>query len=349
MKKLLTTALCLTCALTLTAQNIDFDLPGKTAPGKDTEINYTSWAVPRAASDTKTFDGGMTITVSADGAASDVGSNWSKTDVETKGLRVIADEVLATNLVDGNLTAITDASTSLILTITGMAAGEHSLKAYHNNSDKNQVQPDIEVLVDGNVVAKGVKFTSAAQSTVEAGSSFISFSATEGQPVVITYRTVLEEGKAYTNTRVMINGLEFDVAEMVATDPQPENHDFHAGREDGTVNFAWTAAPGATAHKLVLGTDSTEVAEATTYEYEGTDTAFVKSGLSSMQRYWWRVDEVDAEATCIAARPGPSSPATWPSPVPRAMGAMPSAGVAAWSTTSPASAAARSLAPCSTD
>ena len=283
------------CALTMAAQNIDFDLPGKTAPGKDTEINYTSWAVPRAANDTKTFDGGMTITVSAGGAASAVGSNWSKTDVETKGLRVIADEVLATNLVDGNLTQIADASTSLVLTITGMAAGEHSLKAYHNNSDKNQVQPDIEVLVDGNVVAKGVKFTSAAQSTIEAGSSFITFSVKEGQPVVITYRTVLEEGKTYTNTRVMLNGLEFDVAEMVATDPQPANHDFHAGTEDGTVSFSWTAATGATAHKLVIGTDSAEVAAATTYEYEGTEAAFVKSGLSSMQRYWWRVDEVDAE------------------------------------------------------
>ncbi len=37
---------------TMQAQNIDFDLPGKTTPGKDTEINYISWAVPRAASDT---------------------------------------------------------------------------------------------------------------------------------------------------------------------------------------------------------------------------------------------------------------------------------------------------------
>ena len=284
-------------AVEVSAQNIDFDLPGKTAYGKDTEINYISWAVPRAASDTKTFDNGMTITISAGDAASDVGSNWSKTDVETKGLRVIADEVLATKLVDDNLTNITDASTSLILTITGMTSGEHTLKAYHNNSDKNQVQPDMEVLVDGNVVATGVKFTSAAQSTIEAGTSFITFNVSESQPVVITYRTVLEAGKTYTNTRAMINGLEFDVAPMVATDPQPANHDFHAGTEDGTVVFSWVAAPGAVSHKLVLGTDSAQVAEATVFEYEGTDTTFVKSGLYSMQRYWWRVDEVDAEGT----------------------------------------------------
>ncbi len=276
-----------------TAQNIDFDLPGKTAPGKDTEVNYISWAVPRAESDTKSFDGGMTITITAGGAASAVGSNWSKTDVETNGLRIIADEVLATNLDKGNMTQITEGSTSLILTITGMTAGMHTLKAYHNNSDKNQTQPDIEVRVDGNVVATGVKFTSAAQSNAEAGTSFITFNVTEGQPVVITYSTVPEAGKTYTNTRVMINGLEFDVAAIGATDPMPVNHDFHAGTEEGTVTFSWTAPEGVVSHKMVLGTDSAEVAAATTYEYEGTAAQYVKSGLSSMQKYWWRIDEVD--------------------------------------------------------
>ena len=271
-------------AMGTTAQNIDFDLPGKTAPGKDTEVNYISWAVPRAVNDSKTFDNGMTITICAGGAASAVGSNWSKTDVETNGLRIIADEVLATNIVDGNLTPITEGSTSLILIITGMTAGQHSLKAYHNNSDKDQVQPDIQVSVDNQVVATGVKFTSAARSNAEAGTSFITFNVTEGHPVVITYSTVPEADKTYTNTRMMINGLEFDVAEIVATDPQPENHDFHAGTDDGTVSFSWTAPDGVVSHKMVLGTDSVEVANATTYEYEGTAAEYVKGGLSSMQK-----------------------------------------------------------------
>ena len=284
-------------ASTAMAQNIDFDLPGKTTPGKDTEINYTSWAVPRTESDTKTFDNGVTITISAGGAASAVGSNWSKTDVETNALRVIADEVLATNLVDGNLTPIMDASTSLILTITGLSAGQHSLKAYHNNSDKDQIQPDIEVSVDGQVVATGQKFTSAARSTLEAGTSFITFNVTEGQPVVITYTTILEADKTYTNTRMMLNGLEFDAAAMVATDPIPENHDFHAGTEDGTIQFSWLAAPGAVSHKLVFGTDSTQVATSDVYEYEGTATSYEKTGLYALQQYWWRVDEVDANGT----------------------------------------------------
>ena len=294
-QNLLMTAVLALMSMGAIAQNIDFDLPGKTAPGKDTEVNYISWAVPRAESDTKTFENGMTITITAGGAASALGSNWSKTDVETNGLRVIADEVLATNLENGNMTQITDAATSLILTITGMSAGIHSLKAYHNNSDKNQTQPDIEVSVNGNIVATGVKFTSAAQSNGEAGTSFITFNVTEGQPVVITYSTVPEAGKTYTNTRAMINGLEFDVAEIVATDPQPENHDFHAGSDNGIVSFSWIAPEGVVSHKMVLGTDSTEVAEATTYEYEGTANEYVKNGLSSMQKYWWRIDEVDGE------------------------------------------------------
>lgn len=256
MNKLLATITLLWISISLTAQNIDFDLPGKVAPGKDTEINYISWAVPRAKSDTKTLDNGMTITISAGGAAADVGSDWSKADVETNGLRVIADEVLATNIVDGNLTQITDASTSLILTITGMTAGQHTLKAYHNNSTPNHTQPDIEVMVDGKVVATGVKFTSSARSNAEAGKSFITFNVTEGQPVVITYSTVLEEGKTYTNTRAMLNGLEFDVASIIATDPQPADHDFHAGTDDGTITFSWAAAPEAVSHKMVLGTEN---------------------------------------------------------------------------------------------
>ncbi len=282
-------------ATTLMAQNIDFDLPGKTAPGKDTEVNYISWAVPRAESDTKTFDNGMTITLTAGGAATALGSNWSKADVETNGLRVIADEVLVTNIVDGNLTPITDASTSLILTITGMSPGEHTLKAYHNNSDANQTQPDIEVSVDGRVVATGVKFTSSARSNADAGTSFITFNVTEGQPVVITYTTVPEAGKTYTNTRVMVNGLEFDVAAMVATDPQPADHDFHAGTDDGTILFSWAPAPGTVSHKMVLGTDSAEVAGSISYVYEGTEASVERTKLSSSQHYWWRVDEVDAD------------------------------------------------------
>lgn len=303
MKKIILMTTAVAAALSAHAQMIDFDLPGKTTMGKDTELNYTSWAVPRASSDTKSFDNGVSITITAGGAASAVGSNWNKTYVESKGLRVIADEVVACNLVDGNMVKTTEGSSSLILTITGLSAGVHTLKAYHNNSDLDQSMPDVEVRVNGQVVASGKPFTSGAESTIEAGSSYITFTAKEGEPVVITYATTPESGKTYSTTSMMLNGLEFDVAAMTATDPTPSNQDYHAGQEDGTVQFSWTAAVGAVAHKLVLGTDSAEVAQSDAYLYEGENTSFTQTGLSSMQRYWWRIDEVDAEGNIYQGTP----------------------------------------------
>ncbi len=303
MKKIILMTTAVAAALSAHAQMIDFDLPGKTTMGKDTELNYTSWAVPRATSDTKSFDNGVSITITAGGAASAVGSNWNKTYVESKGLRVIADEVVACNLVDGNMVKTTEGSSSLILTITGLSAGVHTLKAYHNNSDLDQSMPDVEVRVNGQVVASGKPFTSGAESTIEAGSSYITFTAKEGEPVVITYATTPESGKTYSTTSMMLNGLEFDVTAMTATDPTPSNQDYHAGQEDGTVQFSWTAAVGAVAHKLVLGTDSAEVAQSDAYLYEGENTSFTQTGLSSMQRYWWRIDEVDAEGNIYRGTP----------------------------------------------
>ena len=303
MKKIILMTTAVAAALSAHAQMIDFDLPGKTTMGKDTELNYTSWAVPRASSDTKSFDNGVSITITAGGAASAVGSNWNKTYVESKGLRVIADEVVACNLVDGNMVKTTEGSSSLILTITGLSAGVHTLKAYHNNSDLDQSMPDVEVRVNGQVVASGKPFTSGAESTIEAGSSYITFTAKEGEPVVITYATTPESGKTYSTTSMMLNGLEFDVAAMTATDPTPSNQDYHAGQEDGTVQFSWTAAVGAVAHKLVLGTDSAVVAQSDAYLYEGENTSFTQTGLSSMQRYWWRIDEVDAEGNIYRGTP----------------------------------------------
>ena len=303
MKKIILMTTAVAAALSAHAQMIDFDLPGKTTMGKDTELNYTSWAVPRATSDTKSFDNGVSITITAGGAASAVGSNWNKTYVESKGLRVIADEVVACNLVDGNMVKTTEGSSSLILTITGLSAGVHTLKAYHNNSDLDQSMPDVEVRVNGQVVASGKPFTSGAESTIEAGSSYITFTAKEGEPVVITYATTPESGKTYSTTSMMLNGLEFDVVAMTATDPTPSNQDYHAGQEDGTVQFSWTAAVGAVAHKLVLGTDSAEVAQSDAYLYEGENTSFTQIGLSSMQCYWWRVDEVDAEGNIYRGTP----------------------------------------------
>lgn len=303
MKKSLILFAALLGSYPVVAQNIDFDLPGKTAVGKDTEIGYESWAVPRALTDTKTFGNGVTITVTSAGAASAVGSSWNKTTVESNGHRLIGDEVVACNLDNSNMIQVTSGSTSLVFHISGLTAGTHTLRAYHNDSDKGLTHPDISVSVDGVVVATGVKFTSGATSNKEAGQSFITFNVPESGEVTITYTTTPVDGTTYDRTGVMVNGLEFDATQIVATNPSPATHDFHAGSEDGTVMMTWDGADGAVSHKLVFGTDSATVANSSTYDYEGTDTTFTKTGLKSLQKYWWRVDEVTNDGTVYRGKP----------------------------------------------
>ncbi|MBO6253260.1 MAG: hypothetical protein J6O49_06350, partial [Bacteroidaceae bacterium] len=91
MKRKLTIMLLLmmACPMMLSAQRVDFDYPGKENPDKHTEVGFTSWAVGRQTTASKTFDNGVTITLSAGGSASALGSNWSKQDVETNQLRLI--------------------------------------------------------------------------------------------------------------------------------------------------------------------------------------------------------------------------------------------------------------------
>lgn len=293
MRRLLTIALC-ACATAVQAQNIDFDFPGRQT-SEVTESNYVSWPVPRVESDQKMLDNGVVLTVSGGEQASAVGSTWSKTQVQA-GLKLIGDGVMACNIEDGNMVKLTAGRTALVLTIEGMTPGQHSVIAYHNNPGAKVVLPPIEVEVDGVVRAQGT-YSSGAEKYSEAGTSFVEFNVTEGKPVVIRYISVPQDGVSYNTTSVTLNGLEFDVAAMAAMDPQPASYDYHAGTEDGTVSFSWTPAEGATAHKLVLGTDSTEVANATAYVYEGAEPAYTKTGLSALQRYWWRVDEVDAQGT----------------------------------------------------
>ncbi|MCR4852101.1 MAG: hypothetical protein K5893_00740 [Prevotella sp.] len=297
MNKKTLTAVLLAVSTVSMAQDIDFDFPGRNT-SEVTEPNYIPWPVARVESESKTLDNGMTITLSGGGAASAVGSNWNKQSVQS-GMKLVGDGVLAINIEDGNMVKLSEGSTSLILTIEGMTPGDHSLIAYHNNTDKNQVLPPIEVLVDGVVKQTGVKYSTNKDGLKmsDVGTSFVEFTVIEGQPVIITYRTVPEAGQSYSTTSVTLNGLEFDSNPYGIQDVVPANHDFHAAVDETRVDFSWTPAEVAASHRLVWGTDSATVAESTAYQYEGTSPSYSAYGFSPLVRYWWRVDEVEADGT----------------------------------------------------
>lgn len=120
----------------IVAQNIDFDFPGRNT-SEVTEPNYVAWPVGRVASESKTFDNGVTITVSAAGEANGLASNWNKQSVQS-GLKLFGDGVLACILDNGNYVKVTEGSTAIVLTIEGLTPGAHSLIAYRLSSQYGQ-------------------------------------------------------------------------------------------------------------------------------------------------------------------------------------------------------------------
>ena len=155
MKELLLSALLLGSGVTVAAQRIDFDFPNRNT-SEVTEPDYIPWPVNRCEQESKTFDNGMTITVSGGEGASAVASNWNKQTVQA-GMKLFGDGVYACTLENGNAIKITEGPTAIILTIEGLAPGQHSVIAYHNNTDKNQTLPPIRVDVNGEMRLENVK------------------------------------------------------------------------------------------------------------------------------------------------------------------------------------------------
>jgi len=306
MKKTLLAAFALTASLAAQAQCIDFNFANK----QDHEVlepDYIGWAPAQVQSESKTLDDyGLTLTVAATGNADVMRTQWHKNTCTAgkngqTGLRLLGDGVVAF-IADGTDTPNqTTTATSLSVTIKGLAAGTHSLMAYHVWKDpKTGEMPTIQVAVNGTVKQSGLTYgnvesTAANLKMSAAPYSYVEFDVADGDSVVVTYTTEPQSGVEYQTTCIILNGLLIDTTPFRATDPEPANKNFHYDGDDGSTTFSWTAASIATAHKLVYGTDSVEVSTSTAYNYEGTDTTYTASGFTTAQKYYWRVDEVDAD------------------------------------------------------
>ena len=131
----------------------------------------------------------------------------------------------------------------------------------------------------------------------DATSSYVDFNIAEGDSVYLRYSTIVETGKTYQTTNVMLNGLLFDTSPFIAQDPVPSNRDFHIDADNGSYTLQWTAGPTANKHRLFFGKDAIEVENATSPIYEGTNSEFTVNDLVSWEYYYWRVDEVEKNGT----------------------------------------------------
>ena len=300
-----------TTALHAVAQNIDFNMTNR----QDAEVNepdYIGWAVNQGASESKTLENGLTITVAAAGKANTLRAQWHKNTCTAgrngqTGLRLLGDGVAAFMADASNNTPnLTDTPTGISVKLKGLKPGLHSLAAYHVYKDpKSGEMPTIKVDVmrDQETVAAqtgmayaNVKSTATDLKMSDAAFSYIEFEVLETtQTITVTYTTEVETGKKYQTTNVMLNGLLIDRSPLTAMDPKPGHRDYHLDADDGSYTLQWTPAAVAVKHKLVVGTEQETVSRSTDYIYEGTDPAYTITGLSSSRYYFWRVDEVDAD------------------------------------------------------
>ncbi len=299
----------LCCTTMMTAQRIDFSF-SNAQEAQTHEPDYIEWKIPHNASSSMTLDNGMELTVSAAGNADVLRDQWNKNtcnkgrDTGQVGLRLLGDGVVAFIADGDNTPTLTDTPTSIEVKIKGFAAGSHTAMAYHVWKDaKSGEMPKIKVEVrinDGEYVTKqdnvdfvNVKNPVESLKMADATFSYVDFDIEEGDEVYLRYTTVVEAGKTYQTTNVMLNGLLLDTSPFVAQDPVPNSRDYHYDCDEGFCTLQWTAGPTATKHRVFFGTDATEVENATTWQYEGTESTYTMSDLNSMTRYYWRVDEVE--------------------------------------------------------
>ena len=261
-----------------------------------------------------TLDNGMEITISAAGNANILRDQWNKNtcnkgrDTEQTGLRLLGDGVVAFIADGDNTPTSTKIPTSIEITIKGLTAGSHTAMAYHVWKDtKTGEMPKIKVelkINDGEYVVKqdnvdfvNVKNPVESLKMADASFSYADFNVNDGDVVYIKYTTIVESGKTYQTTNVMLNGLLFDTSPFVSQDPVPTNRDYHIDADNGSCTVKWTAGPTAAKHRLFFGSDESEVENATSPIYEGTNTEYTVNGLLSKNYYYWRVDEVEANGT----------------------------------------------------
>ena len=308
MKKLLVTNVSVLAAMSLSAQRIDFSF-SNAQEAQTHEPDYIEWKIPHEVSSSKTLDNGMEITVAAAGNANILRDQWNKNTCNAgrdgaTGLRLLGDGVVAFIADGDNTPNLTDTPTSIELKIKGFTSGSHTAMAYHVWKDaKKGDMPKIKVEVkvnegsyevkQDNVDFVNVKNPVTDLKMADATFSYVDFEVEEGDSVYIRYTTIVESGKEYQTTNIMLNGLLLDTSPFVAQDPEPNSRDYHYDCDNGSCTLRWTAGPTAAKHRLFYGTSADEVEQATAWQYEGTNTEYTVSGLNSKTRYYWRVDEVE--------------------------------------------------------
>ena len=281
------------------AQHPVFKIDCNQTGRRDAEVlnpGYLGWTLPSSTGDTATLllDGGVQIKLIRKGPYGDkLSTNWYKAGIDAPHYaRLVCDGIRVNG---GNSGA------QIEMRISGLPAGRHSVLTYHNNVDNpatNTFAP-IDIYLDGQ--KKYEDFVLSVRETITSNVpvAYMYADAVPGQDVVVLFAA--DTTSAASNKNLMINGIEINTTNPLyqARLPYPQHGDEHVNADNGTLNLSWTNAANAAASRLYFGTDSAAVANATesspSYKGRLAGTSFAIGNQYSMDKYYWRVDQEDAD------------------------------------------------------
>ncbi len=183
----------------------------------------------------------------------------------------------------------------LVLRISGLAPGVHTLATYHNEV-RDHITTNYEISVDGRVVNPKFSPSHTAANDEDIASTYLTLNAAAGKDIEIRFRPLDPNGSC------IINGFELDTSDphLKALKPSPANDDEHV---DPAAPLTWTAPASAKTHLLYLGPDPTAVANAARQspEFQGElhEAQYAMPNVDHMKTYYWRVDEINGDAAPI--------------------------------------------------
>ena len=193
----------------------------------------------------------------------------------------------------------------IVMTITGLQPGHHTLLSYHNHWDAlaaGTLGP-IDIYVNGVLQDGNIQPSIRQTNTTLVPVGYVEFDVTNTSDVTtILFAAETNTPSSVTIKNPVLNGFEIDTPNTtrIANSPVPADGDEHVNADSGSLTLRWLPALIGTAvsHDVYFGTNQSDVKSAThaSPDFKGNQvsTNFAVTGINSLLTYYWRLDEVDS-------------------------------------------------------
>jgi hypothetical protein len=257
---------------------VDLEVDANRKISEVNEPGYTSWRVTSAPA-SKTIEG---VTFSFNfGTLEDC---WYKASVMPPYYARLVGDGFKTSLI--------------ILSISGLQTGSHSLTTIHNEVDNpdNNVFSPIDIYLNNELVFDNLISSVRVLNNDEGQTAFMEFDVETGDTVNILFAS--DPRPESTTNLIPINGFYLNKSnpKKMARLPYPSDKEEHVDIDNDTLEFQWSGPDSTVSYNFYFGKNKTGVLLANTdssqFVANLTDTFYLRTGFYSMDSYYWRIDPI---------------------------------------------------------